>query len=305
MGEAAVQLIPHQEVQPSVASVSYIPLPRHAHRVSIGMFLLRGAAVIAALFVFAAFEPTLRGHLGFILTIWAIALPIGVVVTNIAGGERATHIDAKYTNELSERVIGLDGQLSTIFLRRQWWTWDAFLAACRGAAIEPPRTIVDERVKGRLEPIELPLELLEPEPILSSGTSGRKAAVFMIFLYCLFTLLQLSVGNYFFAALFAALGLFLAATYPPVRDFFRTFRVDEGNLILGTGSLSHRGDKRWTVNDAVMLVQTTNGKPPYYVSFVGRAGYKLLTFTDERDPDFVKLWQRWNHPKPRPELVVE
>ena len=29
----------------------------------------------------------------------------------------------------------------------------------------------------------------------------------------------------------------------------------------------------------------------------------FLTYANVKDPEFIKLWQRWNHPDPRPELA--
>ncbi len=80
--------------------------------------------------------------------------------------------------------------------------------------------------------------------------------------------------------------------------------MQESQFIAGPGVLvDQKRQRRWTVDDAVMLVQCTPTLGPLIVRLVGEAGWLTLSFTDEKDPDFVRLWQRWNHPQPRPELL--
>lgn len=107
---------------------------------------------------------------------------------------------------------------------------------------------------------------------------------------------------------FMAMGLaifFALTASPSLRDRFRIIRWDDGNVVAGMGTLKDQNERRWTIENAAMVIQTKEVAGALFVQIVGEAGYLELTFVDEHDPDFVKLWQRWNHPQPRPELTIE
>jgi hypothetical protein len=88
-----------------------------------------------------------------------------------------------------------------------------------------------------------------------------------------------------------------------VRDATRLFRMDQSEDVAGLGTFTDKQQRRWTVENAIMLVQCKRDAGPLIVTMVGEAGHHTLSFMDETDTDFVKLWQRWNHPDPRPDLV--
>lgn len=146
---------------------------------------------------------------------------------------------------------------------------------------------------------------MEPEPILGSGD----ARGLMNWLWPLgFTasgLISMILGEALIAVLvFLVAGFFIVTSVPAIRDRFRIFRWDDGNIVAGMGSLRDERNRLWTIDNAMMIVQTKEIAGALFVRFIGEVGEMQVTFTDERDPDFITLWQRWNHPAPRPELAM-
>jgi hypothetical protein len=183
------------------------------------------------------------------------------------------------------------------------WNWDEFRQATAARGMQAPRTIVDSALAERLGAIEWTEYALEPEPILSSTPQGRATIAGLTAFCALIALLQVAGGRVWLGLFMLAPAACLVAGLPRVRDALRPLRQDEFNMIAGMGSLADRHGLRWSVDDAVMLVQTNRTPGGLYVSVVGEAGRAAMTFTDEHDGDFITLWQRWNHPHPRPELL--
>ncbi len=183
--------------------------------------------------------------------------------------------------------------------------WQEFTEGCHRLGLARPRTIVHSGLATRLGALERPGHGMEPEPILGSGDGPVTTTVLWVTFFLAFGAIQLSMGHWFGGSmmLFVA-GIFAFSSIPSLRDRFRIMRWDDGNLVAGMGGVKDVGsDRLWSVNDAVMLVRTKQPVGALFVRFVGEAGILRLTFVNERDPDFVKMWQRWNHPRPKPELM--
>jgi hypothetical protein len=178
--------------------------------------------------------------------------------------------------------------------RESYWPWNEI----REVATHPlPRTIADRRMQQRLGRIELSEELLEPEAILGSLWMKRGWLFVLIALFALNAALTTAWLKVFYLMMIG----YLLIQLPSIRD---VLRLGDGKVIAGLGVVETSRGKRWTVDDAIMIVQTQDGEPPLTVFLTGEAGELKLHFIDEKDPDFIKLWQRWNHPNPRPELLV-
>ncbi len=183
------------------------------------------------------------------------------------------------------------------------WTWRSFIEALDSRSIPRPRTIIDEQAGPSLRRIPLPEELIEPEGILESSSMPRAHLKIAIGVVIAVALFLLWLGLWWLALLTLVLAMLIALQLPEVRDATRLFRMDHRETIVGLGTVTDRKQRRWTVEDAVMLVKCTEDAGPLIVTMVGEAGHLTLSFTDETDPDLVRLWQRWNHPQPRPELT--
>ncbi|TVQ53284.1 MAG: hypothetical protein EA377_08335 [Phycisphaerales bacterium] len=180
------------------------------------------------------------------------------------------------------------------------WTWRSFIEALDSCSIPRPRTIIDEQARPSLRRIPLPEHMLEPEGILESGSKPRARLKIAIGIVIVVAVYLLWLGTWWLALVLAAI---IALQLPEVRDTTRLFRMDHRETVVGLGTVTDRKQRRWTVDDAVMLVKCTETSGPLIVTMIGEAGHLTLSFTDDADPDLVRLWQRWNHPQPRPELT--
>ncbi len=257
------------------------------------------AAMFAVVFLGAPLQA-----IGIVALILGLTAGVVLIVTSIRIRVRKDHL-LDQGSAFTEIVDEFDASHSAFRLPvKDDRDWRFLLERCRSAQVNLPRTIVDAGVQSRLAAIPLPDDLLEPETILPSSASLREAVWALFGLYILLGLIQVLERRWFTAVLYVVFGGLLLISLPPVRDRLRTL-LDTGNLVAGTGWIRHRGKRTWTVDNAVMLVRTRSGSVPLHVMLIGEEGELPLSFTNERDPDFIKLWQRWNHPHPRPELVVE
>ncbi len=97
--------------------------------------------------------------------------------------------------------------------------------------------------------------------------------------------------------------MLLLAQMPQVRDRVPILRRDETAPVAGVGYVEAPRGARWTTGDSMLLVSALKAPGPLYVRLVGPAGWLSWTFTNASDADFLRLWQRWMHPRPRPELA--
>ena len=98
--------------------------------------------------------------------------------------------------------------------------------------------------------------------------------------------------------------LCIAIQIPVIRDLIPAFRSDFRAPIADAGFIEDSKKNLWTVDVSLMILSgRTNGNKPVYVHIVGLSGWLLLTYANVKDPEFIKLWKRWNHPDPRPELA--
>lgn len=292
-------------------TIAYIPLPLFAgrlclrHVVPMILIVLIGGAFFAILL-----RPRTIGASNLLFGVgcgmFAFLIPFVIVIAIILYRSFATRSKPASTNDPLARAFSeLEGSVPWLYWNDNYWTWDELNRRTESLGLSLPRTIVDQDLQPKLSLIERPDALLEPEFILPSIPTKHRTMKLMIGFYFLMAVLQAIAGNWWFALLFVLFAAVFVASLPGLREILRNVRWDEGNTIAAVGSVSDKKERRWTTNDAIMLVQTLRGVSALYVSLIGEAGRMVLVFSDENDPDFVKLWQRWNHPRPRPELVVE
>jgi len=289
--------------QPSVIFCS-MPLtaPRCPLYVVIGVPLGLAALLLAAITSGIAL-PTILGVGGlcvFILLLMSITVLVGFVrrhqpVDNLA-------LDALSAHERA--FIALDHDTPLFVKRRdQLWRWPRICAACESEHVTPPHTVVRNELAGMVSDVDTPAHLLEPEPILPSSAYGPGLLALLLFIYLFNALAAIVTGNVWLAVIWLVAGAAWTISTPSIRDRLRIFRGSEGKIIAGPGWIRDRRGRIWRAGSATMIVTSPSGKPPIHVVVSGPDGCVTLTFMHERDPDFTALWQRWNHPDPRPEFA--
>src|SRR5688572_24267012 len=135
-----------------------------------------------------------------------------------------------------------------------------------------PRAIVDERLQPELVKLPLTHDLLEPEAVVSGKAVGGKFHMAFGVLYLLFALTIIFtfgtgkfLGGWFY--LFFALSCF--ASTPTIRRLLRNHRWEHNAPIAGCGVIKFPNEKRWTCNDAVMIVQPASLLGGISVSILG------------------------------------
>lgn len=192
-------------------------------------------------------------------------------------------------------------------LRVDWSTFRAHLAS---DAFTPPRTVVDTRIGERFQSEhDLPEYLVETEevPILGVGQAYMVlllvGAVIIVGTSSIAWWPQLSgiIQNGRFYVVVAAV---LVLTAP-----FRRFLVSAGRglgcplaVLASPGVIDNQRGKRWVAGEATMFVCTFGDD--LHVAVVGPSGRLALYFDGSSSREFKALWQRWNHPHPRPELSL-
>jgi hypothetical protein len=286
------------------ASLVYARLPRPLTRIPVRflwlvplVFLIIAALLLwNRLYSIAAMIPVMLFLAMFLATVWYITA---------RQAKRRARMEKENLNPI-ERVFFEQDRDTPIIVRRfgQLWSWEEISTRLDAAGIERPHAIVDVALEPRLRDIERPAHMLEPETILPSSNLTMPMTVGFITLYAALATLQLAAGHFWTGLTMLGMGAFFVVMIPAVRDRLRNFHPQEGRVVAGQGWVSDRNERTWTVADSVMVVSAgANDQPPIQVTFTGPAGVMTLTYINEGDPDFVKLWQRWNHPDPRPGLA--
>jgi hypothetical protein len=181
--------------------------------------------------------------------------------------------------------------------------WKKLRELVHSKALALPRTLADERFECGLTEIRLTPDLLEPEPIVvSDAVSGLAKAVFGS-IYMALAIAMLASGQWVGGGAQLFVGLMWVGRVPIVRRITRELNWEHGAPVAGCGVLRIGKKSRFTCNDAVMIVEMGRVAGGVLVSLLGEAGIARLGFSSISDPDFINLWQRWNHLDPKPELL--
>jgi hypothetical protein len=182
--------------------------------------------------------------------------------------------------------------------------WTLLQRKMESGCLPRPRSLVDERRTVPIAQIELPDVLLEPETIASGAGGPAGCVVACIVILGIGSLaVAIVTSSVLVLVLLLTVIAFALTALPLVRR--RLPWVTEGSRlpIAGVGFVRDRNGRTWTTDDAMMLVSVQGVVSGVTVELVGANGVLRFAFADETDPEFIKLWQRWNHPHPRPELL--
>ncbi|HVZ95032.1 MAG TPA: hypothetical protein VG797_11040 [Phycisphaerales bacterium] len=168
-----------------------------------------------------------------------------------------------------------------------------------------PATIADTARRADLEDVPLLDDLIEPEFIVGSRGMSRFALVITLLLYALLTWGAMAQRQWFLAAFFGAFAIMMAVPMPVMKKRLTFLRYEGRAPIAGPGVVKDFRGRRWARGEAIMAVQRGQGPRALQVTMIGPMGLLSIPFANSSDPDFIALWQRWNHPHPRPELLTE
>jgi hypothetical protein len=168
-----------------------------------------------------------------------------------------------------------------------------------------PQTIADERLKRQLDGVALTRDLLEPEYVphipqtlqVLTGVFGGGLA------WGSGNLIQSGYG--WLAAILLAVGCALViATLVHVRGRSILLHVMEPfSPVAGVGVIRDQRRRRWAIGDSILVLQCGLRGNYVLATLFGPEGTLRWSFKNLDHPDFRLLWQRWNHPLPRPELM--
>ncbi len=179
------------------------------------------------------------------------------------------------------------------------WSWVELRERFDRAGIATPRTIADWYLRDELRRIPLTAHLIEPEPIRSSRY-GLGGFVSILVVLGVFGATHLLAGNWFVVTVIAAIVLITMLGTPRLRDRIGPLLPGGDRTLVGPGWVRTTRGQTWTIDDALMIV---HAGAAVEVILTGPDGVRAIPFNDVRDPSFIRLWQAWNHPAPRPELV--
>jgi len=170
-----------------------------------------------------------------------------------------------------------------------------------------PRTMADLRLAVELDRIPLVDELLEPEKVVPGSRIDRRRGRNSIILGAVLLL----VGLLLDADLCIVCGILMILlpllSLQAVRRMAPELRLGFSTSIAGQGFLHINDTLCFTSSNGTCLVRgigpARNTNAAVEAWFLCPDGMRMLTFPSVHDPHFVALWQRWNHPDPRPELV--
>ena len=294
------------------ADIIFCPLPVMRPRAFYGWrALVISTAFLVPVVVLAVAAPKARGFPTILLVAVLLAGLLGFWISR--SGRRARRPRAAGEGEapayqeaaaLGGIVFDLERSRPVISLLDDGaWSWEVFEERRREARLRRPRALVDSCMERVMGDLERPGHLLEPEPILSSPAMSTWAEFLLVASYGVLAAQNFVSGRVWPAAMILLCAAIILSQVPPVRDRIPALRRDEQAPVAGVGYVEKHRRGRWTADDAMLLVSAPKASGPLYVRLVGPAGWLSLTFMSPSDPEFVRLWQRWMHPRPRPELA--
>ena len=223
--------------------------------------------------------------------------------------QRARWKRAREMPQLDDRARSASELVFTLELKRarrspwrpETWSWAQFEEHRRQRGLPAVRAIVEKALEPAVRSIDCPDALLEPEPVASSLRTSRRGAMVRVGFFLAMTLLGAVQRDWWLAGSMLLIVLIFLGQMPQFRDF-QPFALSRTQVASVGGVLASDG-RRWTPDDAVLLVSGRAPRGPVFVRLVGSAGWLSMWFMAPDEADFVTLWQRWMHPVPRPELL--
>ncbi len=241
--------------------------------------------------------------IAFIIAIHLFILPFIAYSSNSLQNKNLFRAKSKSNDSLGKTYHG-SLELTQLFART--------FSASKGRLVKEQLTtvnaIVDSSLHDEIQLIELRNELLEQELIQSSIPIKNLHTLFMIAMmsFCFISGIMNQDWIMAICGFFVLLGLLPHISY--LRERLPFIRNDENSMFVGPGWVTFDKKKtKWTVADSIMLLQLKTNKPlgTLYVRLLGPTKDFKFTFESVRDPEFIRLWQRWMHPNPRLELMEQ
>ena len=199
--------------------------------------------------------------------------------------------------------------------------WAAALKQVRESCDPPVIAVCEESLEKKLMAIEELTRFPEPESLGVGGiTRWGLASFFVVVAGGLSSSCFLISGSgRFLGPALAAEGaslwvltviglvlLLFTIFGTPIRGFLiRRWRRGSGSFIIGPGFLAEGNGRALTVADSLLMVDSNPKEvnTEIRVLLLGPKHRRRFRFNSVRDRAFVKLWQCWTHPEPRPELA--
>jgi len=272
-------------------------------RVRLAAFVITAMIVLAvvtssdAVFGARLFHPIIPLVLGSTLLGFAVQAVKALLPTRRFGGS----IDE--SSEIQRAVAAIDaGTPRLIDAPEHLWEWNRLQRSCPQPRSARPRTIADAALRTRLMDPPLPDYLLEPEEIVPAGGHAR-SIIFAAGVLSLVIMYILAAISVWLMVLFMLAVFFAATSIAPVRRRIALMAPIETALIAGQGWVREPNGRVWTTDDAMLIVTQVAPGAPLRVFLTGPSGCIRRSFPHHTAPAFINLWQRWNHPDPRPSLA--
>jgi len=186
-------------------------------------------------------------------------------------------------------------------------TWRSVSDSFSSRAIERPRTVADLRLATELNQLPLDDELLEPEKIIAGSRYDRRARRNMI----INGIVAVAIGILSGAVACAVIGGLMIAipllSLQRMRASAPDLQLGRSTTIAGPGFLVFSEQLVFRSDSALCLVRSIGSvrdtDPAVEAWFYSPDAIRMLSFPSVHDPQFVRLWKRWNHPHPRGELA--
>lgn len=186
--------------------------------------------------------------------------------------------------------------------------WSRLTTSFDARELAMPRTIADLRVATELCQLPLPDELVEPEKVASGSRADRKSRRNSIIFGVAIVVFSIIIDGGWMCT---GLGLFMILVPLLSLQIVRTIAPDLllgfSTVIAGPGFVHFSDDLIFRSGSAICMLRSIGSTrwtdSAVEACFYSADGVRMLSFPSVHDPQFVRLWQRWNHPQPRPELA--
>lgn len=184
--------------------------------------------------------------------------------------------------------------------------WGQLRAKLEEAQVRKSRSIIDTTFAEMFRALPLQEALVEPEDVMErgEGTGFALGAVKEFVIRGGWVLIGIAVVD---AALFVPSFGFLPGWSLVVIVLvmmggcaFGLRQLGGAKIMAGPGYITDARGRVWTVADSVMLIAVHSGRMS--IEFLGPAGLLPMDGGQLGPKGLERLWQRWHHPRPRPEL---
>ena len=184
--------------------------------------------------------------------------------------------------------------------------WAQLRAVLDEANVRHARSIIDVSFAKRCRAIPLTEALLEPEDVTDAGDATERALhlaqTFVLSGAWIFAVLVIVVASACVPRTASVPGWLIGASVLGMAAGVAVGLKQLGRvrIVAGPGIITDARGRCWTSADSVMLISKWGGGMS--IEFLGPAGRIGIDGSHLGPSGFECLWQRWQHPRPRPEL---